>query len=99
MKGFSVRRVCVTVYLCALHGVMHSSDKLYLKIITVALCVMSICISTKCVWAVGVSCNGSRGWKWRIKEIKEREGKKREVEKMNEGHVSVHCVWCVWLHN
>lgn len=65
----------------------------------VAFCVMITYVSTKWVLAVGVSCNGSHGWKWRIREIKEKEGKKREVEKMNEGHVSVYCVQCVWLQD
>lgn len=32
-----------------------------------------------------------------IKELKEKEGKKREVEKMYERQVSVYCVRCVWL--
>lgn len=40
---------------------------------------------------MAISRNRTRGWKWRIKEVK-KEGKK-EVEKMNEEHISVHCVW------
>lgn len=53
-------------------------------------------ISTKWVMAVGISHNTPHGSKWRVKEIKEKEGKKREVEKMNEGtHQCVLCAVCL----
>lgn len=64
--------VCYCVQLCVLLGVTLLTLSQDHHSYRVAVYVMSSCISTKWILAVGVSCNGSHGWKWRFKEIKER---------------------------
>lgn len=91
--------VCVAVCLYVLLGVTSLGLSQDYQSYHVAFCVTSSYISTKWDLAVGVSCNRYCGWKWRIKEIKEKEGKKREGEKMDGGHASVYCVQCVCLRD